>query len=178
MANVLSVARPYAHAAFEHARESKQLPAWKDFLETVAFYANQPAIQKILANPELSSVQLFEFFIGFLANKPNKDENNFLRLIAQKKRFNALPEIADLYNTYLSALEKVSQVRVITAVETQESFRKTLSQALTQKMQREVMLQYEIDPSIIGGAIIQIGDRVIDGSIRGKLSRLYESLTG
>lgn len=178
MANLSSIARPYALAAFEHARDSKQLSAWKDFLEALSFYASQPAVQKVMANPELSSAQLFEFFSGFMANLVCKEQKNFLLLIAQNKRFNALPEIADLFNTYVAALEKVSHVRVITAVETQEDFRKTLSLALTKRIQREVMLQCEVDPTIIGGAIIHIGDRVIDGSIRGKLSRLYESLTG
>jgi len=178
MANLSSIARPYALAAFEHARDNKQLSAWKDFLESMSFYARQPAVEKVMANPELSSTQLFDFFSGFMANLVCKDKKNFLLLIAENKRFNALPEIADLFNAYVAALEKVSHVRLITAVETQEDFRQTLSLALTKRIQREVKLECEIDPAIIGGAIIHIGDKVIDGSIRGKLSRLYESLTG
>jgi F-type H+-transporting ATPase subunit delta len=178
MANLSGVARPYAVAAFEHARDSKQLAAWKDFLEAASFYASQPAVQKVMANPELSSKELFDFFIGFMSNVVHKDQHNFLLLIAQNKRFNALPEIAHLFNAYVAALEKVSNVRVTTAIEAEESFRNKLAAALTKRIQREVKLQCEVDPTIIGGAIIQIGDRVIDGSIRGKLSRLYESLTG
>ena len=82
------------------------------------------------------------------------------------------------FNAHLATLEKISQVRVITATETQEAFRQKLVQALSKRIQRDVTLQCEIDASLIGGAIIHIGDRVIDGSIRGKLSRLLESLTG
>ena len=86
-----------------------------------------------------------------------------------------LPDIAELFSAYYAALEKTSTVRVVTAVDMPEDFRQKLTQALTKRVQREVTLQCEVDPSIIGGAIIHVGgDRVIDDSIRGKLTRLLE----
>lgn len=178
MANLQSIARPYALAAFEYARDKQQLPAWKDFLESASFIASQPAIQKLIVNPEVSSTSLFDCFHDLLTNRSNTECNNFLLLLAQNNRLNALPEITTAFNTYVATLEKISEVRVITAVEIGDSFRKKLSLALEKRIQREVTLQCDIDPSIIGGAIIQIGDKVIDGSIRGKISRLLESLTG
>lgn len=178
MANLTSIARPYALAAFEYARDKKQLPAWKDFLETASSFANQPAISHLMANPEISSEQLFNLFLELLAHQLDTERKNFLLLLTQNKRLNVLSEITDEFNTYLAAFEKISQVRLITAVEAQESFKLNIAQALTKQIQRDVTLQCEIDPSLIGGAVIHIGDRVIDGSIRGKLSRLLESLTG
>ncbi len=178
MSNLLSIARPYALAAFEAARDKQQLPAWKDFLESAAFIAIQPAVVRLLANPEISSAKLFELFHELLALQINEERKNFLLLLAQNKRLNVLPDIADSFNAYYAALEKISKVRVITAVEAQEDFRQNLTRALTHRIKREVTLNCEIDPSIIGGAIIHIGDRVIDGSIRGQLTRLLNNLTG
>ncbi|MBX3708413.1 MAG: F0F1 ATP synthase subunit delta [Gammaproteobacteria bacterium] len=177
MANLSSIARPYALAAFECARDEKQLPAWKDFLNAASFLASQPAMLKLLEKPELPSDKLFDLFHEILAAQLNKERKNFLSLIAQNKRFNVLPEISDLFNAHYAALEKISKVRVITAIEAQEAFQKKLIGALTKRIQREVTLECEVDPSIIGGAIIHVGDKVIDGSIRGKLTRLLESLT-
>lgn len=178
MANLTSIARPYALAAFECARETQQLPAWKEFLKTASFVAKQPSIVKLLGNPEISADKLFGLFHDVLAAQSNAERNNFLQLLAQNKRLNVLPEIAESYNAYYATLEKISQVRVITAVETDESYREKLTKALAKRMQHDVSLHCEVDQSIIGGAVIHIGDRVIDGSIRGKLSRLLESLTG
>ena len=112
-----------------------------------------------------------------LSMQMNTEQNNFLKLLALHKRLNVLPEILELFNAHDALLEKISKVRVITAIEAQEAFKQKLAQQLTKRIQREVTLQCEIDPAIIGGAIIHIGDRVIDGSIRGKLSRLLVSLT-
>lgn len=177
MANLSSIARPYALAAFEYARDKKQLPAWKDFLSAASSLASQPAMVNLFSNPELSTTQLFDLFHEILATQLNDERKNFLLLLSQNKRFNVLTAISDLFNVYYAALEKISHVRLITAIEAQGTFRKKLAEVLTKRIQREVTLECEVDPSIIGGAIIHIGDRVIDGSIRGKLTRLLESLT-
>lgn len=178
MANLSSIARPYALAAFEYARDNQQLPVWKDFLDTAAFFANNPAICKLMARSEIPANKIFDLFHELLADKLDAERNNFLTLLSQNKRLNALPEIANAFNTHYAELLQISKVRVITATETKESFRQKLTAALTKRIQREVTLECEIDPSLIGGAIIHIGDRVIDGSIRGKLSRLLVSLIG
>jgi F-type H+-transporting ATPase subunit delta len=178
MSNLLSIARPYALAAFEYAVDKQELPVWKNFLESASFLVQEPLVAGLLANPDLSSEKLFGFFHEFLAHLVNRERKNFLLLLTQNKRLNVLPDIADTFNAYYAAFKKISHVRVVTAVPAQEDFRQQLSQALTKRIQREVTLNCEIDPSIIGGAIVHIGDRVIDGSIRGKLTRLLNDLTG
>lgn len=179
MANLASIARPYALAAFECARDEQQLPAWKAFLNAASFIASQTAVVKLMANPELPAAKLLTFFHEILAAQfnLNTEQDNFLLLLSQNNRLNVLPEIADTFNAYYAALEKMSHVRVITAVEAEEAFTQKLSQALAKRIKGEVTLQCEVNPSLIGGAIIHIGDRVIDGSVRGKLNRLLESLS-
>ncbi len=181
MADLSSIARPYAFAAFEYARDQQQLPAWKIFLEAAAFIAKQSSVIKLLGNPELSASKSFELFHDVLKSFIDEDEGqqNFLHLLAQGKRLAVFPEINELFNAYYAALEKMSQVRVVTAIETEPAFRQKLTQALTKRIQHEITLQCEVDPAIIGGAIIHMGgNKIIDGSIRGKLTRLLETLTG
>lgn len=169
-----NIARPYALAAFEYARDKKQLSEWKAFLESAALIAQQSSVIKLLADPEIASAKLFEFFQSVLSSHFDESQKNFLSLVAEKKRLIILPEIAEAFNQYYSSYEKQSMVRVVTAIDMQDDFRQTITRALAKRIQRDVTLQCEIDPAILGGAIIHIGDRVIDGSVRGKLTRLLE----
>lgn len=178
MSNHLSIARPYALAAFDYARDSQQLAAWKSFLEAAAYMSREPSIARLLTNPEFSTARLYDLFHEVLASVTDDKRKNFLRLLTQNRRLTVLPEISGLFNASLAALEKISNVRVVTAVEAQHDFQQKLANALSKRIQHEVTLHCEVDPALIGGAVVYIGDRVIDGSVRGKLSRLLENLTG
>lgn len=174
MANLNSIARPYALAAFECARDTKQLLEWKGFLQAAAEIASNKQVLRLLSNPEFPTAKLVVLFQEILSSQLNDERKNFLLLLAQNKRLAALPDIAASFNAYYAALEKVSAVRLVTAVDINEDFRQKITSALTKRIQRDVVLKCEVDPAILGGAIIHIGDRVIDGSIRGKLTRLLE----
>lgn len=169
-----NIARPYAVAAFEHARDKKQLPEWKAFFESAAYMAQNTSVMRVLANPETQPQKLFELFRDVLASQINAEQTNFLHLLANNDRLNVLPEISELFNAYYAALEKMSNVRVTTAVDIEDEFRKKLIQALTKRMKHEVTLEWDVDPAIIGGAILRMGDRVIDGSIREQLAKILE----
>jgi len=172
-----NIARPYALAIFETAREKEQLPAWKAFLESAAVMVQHPDISRLLANPETQPEKLFELFCEVLQSLLDDEKKNLLRLLAQNRRLVVLPEIKTTFNHHYAALEKTSVVRIVTAVTMSNEFEQILAKALAKRTQREVTLECEVNPSILGGAIIHMGDRVIDGSIRGKLTRLYQSLT-
>lgn len=174
MANLSGIARPYAHGAFEYAHDKQQIAAWKLFLTTVSNIATNPAVVKLLANPAVSAEQLLSLFQGILADSITDEQKNFLLLLAQHDRFVVLPEIAILFNTYATAMEKMSNVRIVSAVALEETYKQKFMQALQQRLQREVTLEYAVDPAILGGAVIYMGDRVIDGSVRGKLTRLMD----
>lgn len=176
MANLSSIARPYALAAFEYAHTKQQLPAWKEFLDTAAECVEQPKVCQLLANPA-SAANVSTLLIDVLTPLLNTERKNFLLLLEQNKRFSVLPAIAEQFNDYSTTLQKISHIRVVTAIEAQKDFQATLEQVLTKRMQHAVTLHYEINPAIIGGAVIHMGDRVIDGSVRGKLIRLLQNLT-
>jgi len=177
MASLQSIARPYALAAFEFARESQQVAEWQAFLSAAGTMAKQKELAALLNNPQVATEQLFELCQGVLSSLLDEKRKNFLMLLAQNKRLSALPEIAELYNAMCLALDEVSKVRVVTAVEAQEDFKQKLAASLSKRFKHNVTLTCDVDPAILGGAVIHIGDRVIDGSVRGKLSRLYQSLS-
>jgi F-type H+-transporting ATPase subunit delta len=170
----LNIARPYARAAFEYAKDNKQLAEWKAFLESAQVMVTHPAMAFLLNKPEVPPKQIYDVVSDVLGKILDKEKANFLLLLAEEKRLPIIPEIAGLYQNYYEALEKCSQVRVITATKTDVGFEKQLTQALTNRLQSAVTLQCEVDETLLGGAVIYIGDRVIDGSVRGKLTRLLE----
>jgi F-type H+-transporting ATPase subunit delta len=171
---VSNIARPYALAAFEYAREKQQLPEWISYLGLAAVIARHASVVHLLGNPEISGSAWVSLFHDVLKNLLNTEREHFLLLLAQNKRLVILPEIAELFNRYYAALEKTSHIRVVTAVTLDEDMKKTLGEALTKRTNRKITLQCDIDTQLIGGAVIHIDDRVIDGSIRGKLTRLLE----
>jgi F-type H+-transporting ATPase subunit delta len=174
MANLASIARPYALAAFECARDKQQIAEWRSFLLAAAQVSREPTVQRLLADPERTSAELNRLFDDVLATILSKDQENFLKLLSQNRRLPALPEMVEAFNAHVAALENVVTARIITAVPAPKDFQQKIAKALTTRTQREVKLHCEVDPSILGGAIIHIGDSVIDGSVRGKLTRLLE----
>ncbi len=174
MINLSSLARPYAKAAFEAARDANALDAWKAFLSSAALIAKNAQVQRALATPETSTEQVLGFFESVLAATLDEKRKHFLALLAEKQRFVLLPKISEQFDRLLATEAKIGTAKVTTAVEVDEAYRDTLAAALSKRTQRKISVQCQTDPSIIGGAIIHLDDHVIDASIRGKLTRLLE----
>lgn len=174
-----NIARPYALAAFEFAHEKEQLDNWNTFLASASELVLNGTVSELLNNPEIPTKELYDLFVKVLTTGGlSAEQNNFLMLLAQNKRLSILPEVQDLFANYCAQLEKISQIRMITATTVEKDYEEKMVKALTKRIKSDVTLQCDVDPAILGGAIIHIGDRVIDGSVKGKLSRLYQTLTG
>lgn len=174
MANLTSIARPYATAAFQVAREQKQFAEWKAFLETAGLVAQNEKVIRAAQDPETPKDQLLAFFESLVASMLDSHRKNFLALLVEKRRLLVLPNIVHLFNELLTTEAKISTAQLITAVTIDEATRQKFEAVLKKRTQRDITLECRLDPQILGGAIIQMDDRVIDGSIRGKLSRLLE----
>lgn len=175
MGNLSNYARPYALAAFDYAQQQKDLTAWMVFLDSAAIIAKHPSVVALLNNPEANKDQAFTLFSSMI-DPLTTAQKNFLLILSQNKRLILLPAITASFKAHYAAYQKVSDVRVVTAITIDNAYKQKLTQALTKRIEREVALHYEVNPDILGGAIIHIGDRVIDGSIRGKLTRLLENM--
>lgn len=171
-----TLARPYASAAFEYALDKNALAEWDDMLKNAALIVEDPAVKALLTSPAVTSKQLMDLFTTVLAKVLDRQKKNFIGLLAANKRLPLLPDIAALFDSLKADYEKTLTVSVVSAVSLDEAYQQKLVKSLTKRLQRQVSLECEIDPSLLGGAVITAGDRVIDGSIRGKLNRLFESL--
>lgn len=171
-----TIARPYVSAAFEYALANKDVPAWEAMLEAAAIVSQDPYVAEHLSSPHVTKAQLVEFFCGILKPLLDANKTNFIHLLADNNRLGVLPDIAELFKVSHAAQEKKLNVEVISATELTEAYQQKLAIALSKRLQRQVEMQCEIDPTLLGGVIVRAGDLVIDGSVRGKLTRLRESL--
>jgi F-type H+-transporting ATPase subunit delta len=176
VAELTTLARPYAKAAFEVALQNSSLDSWSGMLRLSAAVTADESIRGLLNSPSLSSEQIADAFISVCGDELDEKGNNFVHLLAENKRLVLLPEISLLFENLKANQEKSVDVEITTAFEISSDVSSKLAQALKDRLQREIKLATSVDQSLIGGAIIRAGDNVIDGSVRGKLSKLAESM--
>jgi len=176
MAEFTTIARPYAQAAFKLAQQKQALPAWSEMLGLAAVVAADAGMLKLLDNPRITPAQLAELFIDVCGDRLNEDGRNLIRLLAERRRLVVLPEIFGLYEQFKNEAEGAIQAQLITAFPATDAQKQTIAAALKQRFGRDVQLEYVTDPTLMGGAVVRAGDLVIDGSVRGKLTRLGTAL--
>ena len=176
MADPITLARPYAKAAFEVALAENALAAWSRMLGIAAAVSEQPAVQAALTDPGSSWQQVAAIFSGLCGEDLNGQAGNLVNLLAENKRLLLLPQIRALYEELKANQEKSVDVEFITAFPVSDAASNSLAQALQARLRREIRLTTSVDPGLIGGAVIRAGDQVIDSSIRGKLAKLAETM--
>jgi len=176
MSQPLTLARPYARAAFELASSSRSLGEWASKLAFAAQAASDPQVRALFGNPRVTPSELASLFLpeGETADSPFA---GFMKVLADNQRLEALPEIAALFEQQKREAEKVLQVRVRTAAPIDASETAKLKDALKRRFGRDIELEQTVDPAVLGGAIVDAGDVVIDGSVRGRLHQLEAALT-
>ncbi|HVI57999.1 MAG TPA: F0F1 ATP synthase subunit delta [Luteimonas sp.] len=175
MSQALTLARPYARAAFAIARDGNAFAPWSQALGFAARVAADPRVAGLLGDPKLGDAEAVALLSPDAAAQPFGD---FLALLADNRRLALLPEIAGLYEDLRAEAERVVKARVTSAAELPAGELDTLKAALKRRFGREVEVETAVDASLIGGAVIDVGDVVIDGSLKGKLERLQAALAG
>ena len=170
----MTIARPYARAAFAIARDGGQFAPWSDALAFSARVAADPQAAALLTHPALSH----DDAVALLAPE-GADEKfaGFLATLATNGRLAQLPEIAGQYEQLRAEAEHVVLATVTSAAELPDAEVEQIRAALKRRFGREVQVETAVDASLIGGAVIAAGDVVIDGSLKGKLARLQSALT-
>ena len=176
MSELITVARPYAQAAFDLARENGALSRRSDSLEFAAAVAGDETMAETIESPAMTVEKRAELFISIRADYLDDNGRNFIRLLAENGRLPALPEIAGLYEKLRSEEEGSIEARVISARPLNDVQQAEIIAALKKRFAREITLQCETDESMLGGAIIRAGDTVIDGSMRGRLEKFATAL--
>jgi len=182
MAESSTIARPYARAIFELARDDQSLGAWSAALGAAADVIADPNARSFLSRRDLDDVERVSFLqavcteVGETKVLTTQRGENFLRLLAENHRLSALPEIAVQFDALKARAENTIKVRLVTATGVDKPVVSRIKDALEQKMGRAVELELQEDPGLIGGAVIHAEDRVIDGSVKSRLLELADTL--
>ena len=176
MAELTTLARPYAKAAFEHAQAHQQLANWSAMLGLAAAVSLDDTMQRVLKAPRLTSTEKATTFNEVCGDKFDAQAQNFIRVIAENDRLALLPDIFALFELYKAEQEKSIDVEVTSAFALNTEQQDKLAKVLSARLSREVRLHAVEDSSLIGGVVIRAGDLVIDGSVRGKIAKLAEAL--
>lgn len=176
MADYNTLARPYAKAAFEYALSEGKLADWSAMLNLIAQVATNKEVASLLKNPSLTSDDKAELLLNICQSKIDDQGRNFIKLLSEQSRLPLIPVIAGIYEAFKAEQEKSVEAVITSAFELQTEQQQLLVDALRKRLDREIILKVEIDKRLIGGVVIRTGDLVIDGSIRGKLAKLAESL--
>lgn len=177
MAESATVARPYARAAFEFAQGSKALARWSDLLDVAAAVVRDGRFAALLGNPKVTAAALADFVLGIAGDRADEHGRNFLQLVAQNRRLALLPEIAAQYAQLRAEAENTVDVEIVSAIALSPADTEKFTRALTRRLNRVVRLHASVDPGLIGGAIVRAGDLVLDGSLKGRLERLGQTMT-
>jgi F-type H+-transporting ATPase subunit delta len=172
-----TIARPYAKAAFEYAREANAFAAWSQGLEVAAQIVADPSVAPLTKSPQWPAAKLVSLITDVAGAKLDTGMQNFVRVLAENHRLLLLPEIAARYEVLRSAVENTADVDVISAVPLDAAQTAKLKQALSTRLKRQVRMQNSVDATLLGGAVVRAGDLVIDGSLKGRLERLATDLT-
>ena len=180
MAESLTLARPYAKAVFEIAKEKGTLDRWSKVLGLLASLSADASVQDMLTSPKASAPVRAEVFTELAAKageKLDQQGRNFVGLLAEYRRLALLPEIAADYERLRAEVENTLEVELRAALPVPTEEQKRIGEALHRKLGRKITLKYVEDKTLIGGAVLRAGDLVIDGSVQEKLSRLAAALT-
>lgn len=181
MSSLTTLARPYAKAAFALAQESDAgagaLASWHSMLSLASKIAANEQVAAVLDSPSVSTSQAVDLIAAAGGEHFDERFKAYLGVLGDNRRLPLLPEIAVLYLKLKHQAEQRLQVRVVSATVLNDEQVKRMSEALAKRFNCAIDLEREIDPGVLGGAVIYAGDQVIDGSLRGRLEKLSNALS-
>lgn len=176
MSSLATLARPYAKAAFELAQGESALARWDEMLSLAGAIVSDASMTKLLESPDISDGEAVTILVEVAGDLLDSRFKDYLSVLAGNGRLPLLPQVSELFRQLREEAEKRLSVRVVSAIPLDDSQSARLKEALARRFECEIELNNEIDTSIIGGAVVYAGDQVIDGSLRGRLQKLSNSL--
>jgi F-type H+-transporting ATPase subunit delta len=176
MAELATLARPYAKAAFEYALAANSLAKWSEMLALAAQVAQQDAVKKLLSAPNLTTEAKGQSFADVCGDELDAGGQNFVKNLANNNRLALLPHVQELFEGFKAQQEKSVDVEITSAFELSGDLQDKVAKALSAKLDRNVNVSSSIDKSLLGGVLVRAGDTVIDGSVRGRLAKLAEAM--
>jgi F-type H+-transporting ATPase subunit delta len=175
MAELATIARPYAEALFRVAK-SGNLGAWSNLVSEMAQVASHPDVKEFAINPKVSDQQATDTFLSLLRSDVTPEARNFVGMLAENGRLTLLPEIAEQFHELKNAQEGAADAEITSAFEISDAQVKDLVATLEKKFGRKLNPSVTVDPSLIGGVRVAVGDEVLDTSVRAKLQKMHTAL--
>ncbi|NRA72688.1 MAG: F0F1 ATP synthase subunit delta [Gammaproteobacteria bacterium] len=175
MADTITIARPYAKAAFDFAVEKNNVDQW---LEMITFIGQVTADVTVIdmLKATTGTAEKVALLVTLGGEQLNVNGHNLLKVMAQNERLLVLPEVSVLFAQYFDEYNKQVDADITSATELNDAQQADLAASLEKRLARKVKLNVTIDKSLIAGVIVRVGDLLIDGSVRGKLARLSNQL--
>ena len=178
MAEIATIARPYANAVFELAKGDNALDQWSSMLAVIDATTQNETVNRLLESPDMPANAKAFRLAEVCGDELDDRGKKFLQALADHDRLTLVGEIRSQYEELRAEQERILDVEVISAFAMTDAQSESLAQALNKKFEKEISIETRVDQSLIGGAVVRAGDIVIDGSIRGRLNKLAETLTG
>ena len=175
MSEVTTIARPYAKAAFDFAVEQKAVDSWLEMLVFAAEVSKDSTWQQVIHSSSAPD-QLAQLFIQICGEQLNEYGHNLIKVMAENGRLSVLPDVLVEFTALKAELDKEVEAVITSAAALSDAEKTKIQKSLENRYQRKVRLTCQLDPSLMAGLVIKIGDDIIDASVRSKLNRLAEAL--
>jgi len=176
MAESVTIARPYAEALFRVAKESGNLAKWAERLTLLGQLAANPEVRAAIGDPNVAATQLVDLFGSACGMAVDAELLNFVQLLSKNDRLSLLPEIAALYESYKQAEDGIKQAEIISAFPIDASQVNALVPQLEAIFKTRLETSVSVNPTLIGGIKVVVGDQMLDASVRGKLDAMATAL--
>jgi F-type H+-transporting ATPase subunit delta len=176
MAELATVARPYAEAAFQLARDEQALPKWSEMLRFAATIIADPHVATALDNPRLDAAAKESLLLSIGGDRFDEPARNFIRVLVESERVTLLPQIAAMFETLKNDAEATAKATIESAFELDAAQLSALTAALEKRFGRKIETTVTVNPELIGGARVTVGDSVLDGSVQAKLAAMHAQL--
>ncbi len=176
MAEQITIARPYARAAFTYAREQNVLRAWRKFLVRMAELSGLDPVRDLMTAPGVSPERRVQVLVDLGGVTPPKGAVNLLCLMALNGRLGVLRDVTEEFTRLEDVAAETLDVTIITAVPLTQEIHAKLVEALSRRLGHKIEASFEQRPEIIGGLMVRIGDHVIDATLANRLRRLTRAM--
>ena len=175
MAELATIARPYAEAVFRVAQPAK-LNAWAEILSEMAQVAAVPAFREIAGDPRLARTQVADIFLSSIKASIDDEARNLVSMLVENGRLSLLPEIEHQFRELKNAFESTADAQIVSAFAMTDEQMRDLVAALEKKFGRKLNASVSVDASLIGGVRVTVGDEVLDSSVSARLAHMQTVL--
>lgn len=176
MAELATIARPYAEAVFRLAKQGNALQAWSDALNLIASIYGDPLMQAVMANPKVSSADMERMMLAICGERIDGVARNLIQLLVHNRRLSVVAEIREQFEQLKLEDEGKLDAKISSAFPMEDTQRDQVVNMLSARFKRKIDATVTVDPDLIGGVKVEVGDKVWDASVRGRLQSMAATL--